>query len=110
MFTWITPDRCHDTHDCDVSAGDDWLRGQVGQITHSAAWNKDGVLFITYDEDDESADNRVLMIVASPGMGHKTSTRRYDHYSLLATIEDLLGVGRLGEAKNAKPMTDLIEP
>jgi len=110
MFIWITPDRCHDTHDCDISAGDDWLRGQVGQITDSAAWKKDGVLFITYDEDDESADNRVLMIVASPGMSHKASTRRYDHYSLLATIEDLLGVGRLGEAKNAKPMRDLIEP
>jgi phospholipase C len=109
MFTWITPDRCHDTHDCEIAAGDEWLRGQVGEIMASAAWKKDGVLFVTYDEDDESGDNRVLMVVASPGMTHKTSQRRYDHYSLLATIEDLLGVGRLGEAKKARPMTDLVE-
>ena len=110
MFTWITPDRCHDSHDCNVSVADDWLRGQVGQIMDSQAWKKDGVLFVTYDEDDTSADNQVLMVVASPGMSHKTSTKRYDHYSLLATIEDLLGVGRLGEARNAQPMSDLIGP
>jgi hypothetical protein len=110
MFTWITPDLCHDTHNCDVSVGDQWLQGQVGQIMDSAAWKNGGVLFITYDEDDYVEDNRVLMIVASPGMSHKSSNRRYDHYSLLATIEDLLGVGRLGEAKNAQAMTDLIQP
>ncbi len=108
MFTWITPDRCHDTHDCDVSAGDDWLRGQVGEIMASDAYKSSGVLFVTYDEDDTSADNRVVMIVAGPGMSHKTSSRSYTHYSLLATIEDLLGVGRLGEAKNAQSMDDLI--
>jgi len=108
MFSWITPNMCHDTHNCDVSVGDDWLRGQVGQIMDSAAWKKDGVLFVTYDEDDQNSDNQVLMIVASPGMSHKTSNRHYDHYSLLATIEDLLGVGRLGQAKDAQAMTDLI--
>ena len=108
MFSWITPDRCHDTHDCDVSVGDDWLRGQVAAIMNSDAWKSNGVLFVTYDEDDTSADNRVAMIVAGPGMSHKTSSRLYTHYSLLATIEDLLGVGRLGEAKNAQPMSDLI--
>lgn len=29
----------------------------------------------------------------------------YSHYSLLATLEDRLGVGRLGEARHATPMT-----
>ncbi|TME04303.1 MAG: hypothetical protein E6I61_13220 [Chloroflexi bacterium] len=108
-FTWITPDRCHDTHDCRVSVGDDWLRQEVGMITASAAWKSNGVLFITWDEDDGSADNRVLTLVVAPGMGHKSSQKNYTHYSLLATIEDLLGVGRLGEAANATPMTDLIQ-
>ena len=108
-FTWITPDRCHDTHDCRVSVGDDWLRQEVRQITTSAAWQKDGVLFITWDEDDGSTDNRVLTFVIAPGLGHRTSQTRYTHYSLLATIEDLLGVGRLGQAASAIPMNDLIE-
>ena len=107
-FVWITPDRCHDTHDCSVSVGDGWLSQVVPQITSSAAWKKDGVLFVTWDEDDGRADNRVLTLVITPGAGHKTSNRMYTHYSLLATIEDLLGVGRLGQAAQATPMSDLV--
>ena len=107
-FTWITPDRCHDTHDCDVAAGDAWLRRQVGEITASEAWKSGGVLFITWDEDDETAANRVLTLVVTPGLGHRTSAREYTHYSLLATVEDLMGVKRLGQAAAATPMTDLL--
>ncbi|OLC49621.1 MAG: hypothetical protein AUH80_00970 [Chloroflexi bacterium 13_1_40CM_4_65_16] len=107
-FVWITPDDCHNTHDCDVSVGDDWLRREVAQITASKAFKSNGVLFITYDEDDSTADNRVLTIVVTPDLGHRTSAREYTHYSLLATIEDLLGVERLGQAKTASAMTDLI--
>jgi phospholipase C len=107
-FVWITPDRCHDTHDCRVSVGDKWLQQEVQQITASQAWKSNGALFITWDEDDGSADNRVLTLVVAPGMGHQSSSRRYTHYSLLATIEDLLGVGRLGEAAHAATMSDLI--
>lgn len=109
-LSWITPDRCHDTHDCDVSVGDEWLGQVVGEITRSAAWRSNGVIFITWDEDDGSADNRVLTLVVRPGMKHLVSTRLYTHYSLLATIEDLLGVGRLANAAQASPMTDLLNP
>jgi phosphatidylinositol-3-phosphatase len=107
-FVWITPDRCHDTHDCDVAAGDAWLQQQVGQITASDAWKSGGVLFITWDEDDENGDNRVLTLVVAPHTRHVVSSKPYTHYSLLATVEDLLGVKRLGEAAAATPMTDLL--
>jgi hypothetical protein len=107
-FVWITPDRCHDTHDCPVSAGDDWLRQEVPKITASDAWKSGGILFITWDEDDGSADNRVLTLVVAEGVSHRSSQKAYTHYSLLATIEDLLGVGRLGEAAGATPMSDLL--
>jgi phosphatidylinositol-3-phosphatase len=107
-LSWITPDRCHDTHDCSVSVGDEWLRQHVKQIQASQAFNSNGVLFITWDEDDGSADNRVLTLVVEPGMRHRTSQMAYTHYSLLATMEDLLGVGRLGNAASATPMDDLV--
>src|SRR6266566_8568895 len=107
-FVWITPDDCHNTHDCDVSVGDDWLRREVAQITASKAFKSNGVLFVTYDEDDSTAENRVLTIVVTPDLGHRTSAREYTHYSLLATMEGLLGVERLGQAKTASAMTDLI--
>jgi len=107
-FSWITPDRCHDTHDCSVATGDEWLKQTVGQITQSRAWKSGGVLFITWDEDDGSASNQVLTLVLAPGRGHRQSSAPYDHYSLLATIEDILGVGRLGHAAQAQPMNDLV--
>ncbi|HXB04373.1 MAG TPA: alkaline phosphatase family protein [Candidatus Angelobacter sp.] len=110
LFSWITPDMCHDEHSCDVSVGDGWLRQTVGMITGSTAWMSGGVLFVVWDEDDGSADNRVLSLVVAPHQSHRVSNQPYTHYSLLATIEDLLGVGRLGQAKGAMPMTDLVAP
>ncbi len=110
VFAWITPDRCHDTHDCSVSAGDEWLRQEAGQIMASSAWKQGGVLLITWDEDDGSADNHVLALVITRDKTGRSSQRAYTHYSLLATVEDLLGVGRLGEASQAAPMNDLIPP
>jgi len=107
-FSWITPDRCHDTHDCSVAMGDEWLRQTVGEIMLSAAWKDNGVLFITWDEDDGSASNQVLTIVMAPGLEHRESNSAYDHYSLVATIEDLLGVGRLGQAAHSQPIRDLL--
>lgn len=107
-FSWITPDMCHDTHNCPVATGDQWLRQTVGQITSSAAWNNHGVLFVTWDEDDGSSTNQVLTLVVAQGLPHRESLKRYDHYSLLATVEDLLGVGRLGAAARAQAMSDLV--
>ena len=66
------------------------------------------MLFITWDEDDGSSDNHVLTLVLATSVSHRSSGRRYTHYSLLATVEDLLGVGRLGQAAGAASMSDLI--
>lgn len=106
-FTWISPDRCHDEHDCPVATGDAWLRATVGEITDSPAWRPGTALFITWDEDDGSGDNRVLTLEITPGGRHRVSDRPYDHYSLLATVQDLLGVPRLGQARGARAITDL---
>src|SRR5579872_710241 len=107
-FSWITPDRCHDGHDCSVDESDAWLRHEVGSIMASAAWKSNGVLFVTWDEDDDSAGNRVLTLVVAPNLKHVVSNRPYTHYSLLATVEDMLGVPRLANAAHATAMADLI--
>jgi len=106
-FSWISPDRCHDTHDCPVAVGDEWLKQTVGEVMSSAAWKNNGVLFITWDEDDGSATNRVLTLVVAPGSPHHQSNSPRDHYSLLATVEDAMGVGRLGSAAQAQTLIDL---
>jgi len=107
-FSWIGPDSCHDQHSCSLATGDAWLTATVGSITSSAAWRPGAVLFVTWDEDDGGADNRVLTIVARPGHGHVVSAAAYNHYSLLATIEQLLGLPFLARAAQAHPMRDLL--
>jgi hypothetical protein len=107
-FSFISPDLCHDQHDCNLTAGDNWLRQTVGMITQSKAWTSNGLLVITWDEDDSSGDNHVLTLFISPNQSHRVSYQPYTHYSLLATIENVLGVGRLGGAAGAKVMSDLL--
>lgn len=108
MFSWISPDDCRNGHSCTVSVSDDWLRGTVNLITRSPAWKGNGVLFITWDEDGGSAANHVLTVVGAPGLSHLVSNQPYNHYSLLATVEHLMGVGRLAAAARATPMPDLL--
>jgi phosphatidylinositol-3-phosphatase len=106
-FVWITPNLCHDGHDCSTSAADAWLAQTVPTILSSQAWKQNGVLFITWDEGEDSA-NSVLTLVIHPHPLLHRSAVAYDHYSLLATIEDRLGVQRLGEAAHANAMTGLM--
>jgi hypothetical protein len=100
-FTWITPDLCHDMHDCSTSTGDHFLAGLVPGLLR--ALGPRGLLFITWDEgstDDGccklAAGGHVATIVAGPearvGARLRVPT---DHYSLLQTIEDIFGLPRL---------------
>jgi hypothetical protein len=106
-FAWITPDLCHDGHDCSSAVADAWLSQTVPMILGTNAWQDNGVLVITWDEGEDSA-NSVLTLVIRPNPLVHSSSRPYDHYSLLATVEDQLGVARLGMAAQATPMTDLL--
>jgi hypothetical protein len=82
-----------------VRTADRWLAATVPQIVASKAWKQNGSLFITWDESD-AGDNRVALLVVTPKL-RGTITTRLDHFSLLATVSDLLGVSRLGSAKQA---------
>ncbi len=106
-FVWITPDMCHDGHDCSTAVADDWLSQMVPVIQDLSAWKNNGLLIITWDEGAGS-DDQVLTLVVRPNSIARKSNQPYDHYSLLATIEDQLGLARLGQAAQATPMTDLV--
>jgi hypothetical protein len=106
-FVWVTPGLCHDGHDCSTAAADQWLSQTVPLILATDAWKNNGLLLITWDEGDGS-DNHVLTLAIQPNAVDRTSARSYNHYSLLATIEDRLGLARLGKAADSSAMTDLV--
>jgi hypothetical protein len=117
-LSYITPNLCNDGHDTpcvDGSPGglesaDSWLQQQVPAILDSPAYKQDGVLVITFDESEAktsgpsgvaggTAGGRVGALVISPfTKGGTKSDTMYNHYSLLASIEDIFAVPRLGYA------------
>src|SRR5712691_4908766 len=60
-FVWITPDLCHDGHDCSTEVADAWLSQTVPKILATSAWKSGGLLLITWDEGEDSA-NHVLTL------------------------------------------------
>ncbi len=109
-----------------LTSADAWLKTWVPRILASPAFKKDGLLVVTFDES-EGADGdstaccgegpepntplpgitglgggRVGAVVVSrfvkPG---STTTTSYNHYSLLASLEDLMHLPHLGFAGQA---------
>jgi phospholipase C len=125
-FSFVTPNVCSDTHDCPVARGDRWLETEMTDILGSKAYAAGRTaVFITYDEGgfsepafcsqlaDPAGDGprasgcRVATVVVSPTTEPGTTSNRYfDHYSLLRTTENLLGVAPLGAAAGAAGMAD----
>jgi hypothetical protein len=103
-FLWITPNLCHDMHDCGPATGDRFLAQLVPSLL--TALGRHGLLIITWDEgtsDDGccrlAAGGHIATILAGAGArpGARLSTPT-DHYSTLQTIEDLFGLPRLRAA------------
>jgi hypothetical protein len=108
-FAWITPDLCHDGHDCGAAEVDGFLQDIVPRIVASSAWRQNGALMITWDEDDNSGGgNHVMTLVISPHLKARVTASSHNHYSLLATVEDTLGLPRLGHAATATPFKDVL--
>ncbi|MGO4805153.1 alkaline phosphatase family protein [Arthrobacter sp. 2MCAF15] len=118
-LSYISPNLCNDGHDnpCvdgsdgGLAASDSWLSQQVPAILNSPAFQKDGMLVITFDESEGktvgpsgllpggTAGGKIGALVLSPFThGGTTSDRAYNHFSLLASIEDAFSLPRLGYA------------
>jgi phospholipase C len=122
-YNFITPDICHDMHELSFScgwsnfdgigAGDAWLEAHVPTILNSHAYKNNGVLFIAWDEGDESlfstaSDGPLPFLVLSPKAkrGYASSTA-FTHSSLLRTVQEIFGVRPL--LRHAQTATDLSE-
>jgi hypothetical protein len=105
-FTFITPNMCSDMHDCSIGAGDAWLATWMPRFLDSPEYRSGNTaVFLTFDEDDMSANNHIAMVVMSPstpsGMSNGTN---YNHYAMLRTTQEMLGLAPLGAAGSAPSM------
>ena len=101
-FSFVTPDLCHDTHDCAVRVGDEWLKDFLEPIFTSATYRQGRTaVFVVWDEDIPMP---FLAIAPSVAVG-TVVTAHVDHYALLRTTEEMLGLSTfLGHAAAAPSM------
>jgi hypothetical protein len=104
-YSFIVPNLCNDTHDCGVAVGDAWLHGWFDVILASPAYRTGRtVVLLAWDEPTP-----MPFIAVAPSLRPGTVLGGYlDHYSLLRTTEELLGLPLLGAARSATTMTGVL--
>jgi hypothetical protein len=100
-FIWITPNLCHDMHDCGVSSGDRFLSQLVPPLLRKLGSR--GLLVLTWDEGSSSlgccalaSGGHIATVLAGPAA--RPGARfggPVDQYSVLQMVEDLFGLRRL---------------
>ena len=99
-FAFVTPNLCHDTHDCSVATGDRWLAQWLPQILDSRAYTSGRTAVMIVSDEDTPCPNVFLAPTIRPGTTSKRSG--LGHFAMLRTTEQLLGIGRfLGHARDA---------
>jgi hypothetical protein len=107
-YSMIAPDRCFDTHDCILPAGDGFLQTWVPRILPHLGPH--GFLMITWDEGRTNRSccgglargGRIATFLLGPDViPGATGTADYSHYSTLRTIEDAFRLPHMRRAGNA---------
>jgi phosphatidylinositol-3-phosphatase len=117
-FSFVTPNVLDDMHNGTIAEGDKWLAANLPAILDSHEYT-DGstAVFITWDEGhhgtvgekcatntaDESCHIATIVISPSTMPGTRPATL-FNHYSLLRTAEQLLGLPLLGKAASYPSM------
>ena len=110
-LVFIIPNNCDNTHNsgtpgCDVPDGDAWLANHLPAI--QAALGPDGLLILTWDEDDSASQNHILTVFWGPHVVPGiASNRTVTHYTVVRTISDALGLPAFGQGVSESPILDV---
>jgi hypothetical protein len=140
-FGYVIPDECHDMHgsppDCVdsgnpgdaqerrlVGDGDALLRTIVDQLTGAQFWNRgNNAIVITFDEGvdgdtggccdaDPGSGQVATVVITSKGPRGVRDNTKYNHFSLLQTLQRVFGLGCVEftcDTKHVTPMTPLFK-
>jgi hypothetical protein len=104
QFCWHTANLRNDGHNSGVTfASEQWLRGFRDPLLDEPTFAAETLVVVTSDERKPDANNQVYAVVIGPGATAGTVQQtRYDHYSILRTVEENWSLGTLGRSdKNA---------
>ena len=126
-FNMVIPNGCEDgeancapTHDR-IRQFDDFLAREVPKIEASPAFGDDGLIVVTYDEDQRAgglapknglgAGGHVVCALVSPLVVPGAYGEQAYHYSVLRTVEDGFGIrDHVGHAADVRALTGMWAP
>ena len=94
-LVFIIPNNCHNTHNsttagCGLLDGDAWLAANLPAVID--ALGPRGLLVLTWDEDDSSANNHILTALVGPQViPGAQSDQVVNHYTIVRMICEALG-------------------
>ena len=101
----LTPNLCHDGHDCPLSVADRWLAGWMPKLMSGPDYrNHRLTIVITFDENDGSGPNRVALVVIDPRLSHVVVRQRCTHYCLARWLAENAQVRPLRQAAQARDL------
>src|SRR4030095_15883324 len=95
---FVSPNMCHDMHDCSVRTGDRWLEKHFRRYARWAPRNNSW-LIVTFDENAGGSAHSIPTIIVGANVRPGVYAERLDHYGLLRTIEDAYGLPALRHAE-----------
>ena len=104
--SFVIPNLDNDMHDGTIAQADSWLQTNMSSYANWAKANN-SLLIVTWDEDDNSANNQIPTVVYGAHVPAATYNRPLSHYNVLSTIEEMYGLPKTGLAANAPPITDI---
>lgn len=108
-FSLFIPDNNSNGHDSGVAAADEWMEKNFGPLLKDPNF-MDGTLFIlTFDESGSSPTNQIATFFYGDAVrAGASSDTCYNHYNVLRTVEETLGLAHLGRNDElAAPIQDI---
>jgi len=93
-------------HDGSIAQGDAWLAKNIEPYAQWAM-KHNSLLIVTWDEDDGSANNHIATMFIGPMVAPGNSAQRINHYNILRSIEEMMGLPYLGESNKAESITGI---
>lgn len=107
-LSFIIPNNCHNSHNdgtagCTIADADAWLAANLPPVI--AEMGPNGLLVLTWDEDDNSASNHILTVLTGPrvipGSAYAPLAQ---HYAVVRLISDVLGLPLIGYGQLESPI------
>jgi hypothetical protein len=108
QYSWFTPNIQNDGHSVPlnfefgnpmrrVDFAAKWLRGFLEPLLADPKFSTGTLVVITFDESVPHSDNHIYTVLLGQGaQAGQVVSNRFDHYSLLRTVEENFDLGTLG--------------